>query len=182
MPYLSRATFALPPRNLLELLLCDVSSLLFTSKFVSRSLLALRPKCEFSRELTTTLDAIIALSNAGETRLHPSLDEAGAVLPEVIDGAAGTQVADFFTSPPLASGPGLLAAEVAANLRLLTQHLELKARLAAEEALLVGQHALGNALVDWSADWHACGYKLRAATVRARAQAYVADLDESAGR
>ncbi|MDB6113727.1 MAG: hypothetical protein JWQ83_219 [Lacunisphaera sp.] len=182
MPYLSRPTFAMPPRNLLELLLCDVSSLLFTSKFVSRSLLALRPKCEFSRELTATLDSIIALSNAGELRLHPPLDDAGAVLPEVMDETAGAQVADFFTRPPLAAGPGLLAAEVAANLRLLAQHLELKARLAAEEALLVGQHALGNALVDWSADWRACGHKLRAATVRARAQAYVADLDDFAAR
>ena len=180
MPYLSRAIFATPPRNLCELLLCDVASLLFTSQFVSRSLLALRPRCEFSRELTATLDSIVALSNGGEIRLQLPLAEAGAVLPQVVDASAGTEVADYFTRAPLAAGPGLLAAEVVANLRLLTQHLELKARLAAEEALLVGQHALGNALVDWSADWHACGHKLRAATVRARAQAYVADLEEPA--
>jgi len=176
MSFLSRSSYSTPPGNLCELLLRDVASLLVTSRIISHHLLDLRPQCEFSGELTATLDSIVALSRDGESRLQPALDEAGATLPETTDALTGALLADFFTRIPVAAAPGTLAAEVAVNLRLLAQHLGLKALLAAEEAVLVGQNRLSGVLLNWSSEWRACGQTLRAATVRARAQAYVADL------
>lgn len=180
MSFLSRSAYSTPPGNLCELLLRDVTSLVVTSRLISRHLLAFRPQCEFSGELTAILDSIVALSRDGESRLQPALEEAGAVLPESTDTLTGALLADFFTRIPASATPGTLAAEVASNLRLLAQHLGLKALLAAEEAVLVGQNRLSGVLLDWSAEWRACGHTLRAATVRARAQAYVADLPASA--
>ena len=171
----------MPPVNLCELLLRDVASLLITSQLVNKALLALRPECEFSRELTRTLDTIVAISSSGEKHLHAPLTEAGAVLPPTNDASASLLVTGFFTRLPPTVMPGVLAAEIAVNLRLLAQHIELKPRLAAEEALLVGQDRIGQALVAWSAEWRNCGRVLRSATVRARAQAYIADLGERAG-
>ena len=177
MSYLTRSSYA-TPRNLCELLLRDVASLLATSQLVGRSLYTLRPECAFSPELTETLDSIVTTSKAGESHLHQPLVEAGAVLPPASDAAANALVTGLFTRLPAALAPGVLAAEIAVNLRLLAQHIELKARLAAEEALLVGQNKLCQALIAWAAEWRACGEVLRSATVRARAQAYVADLGQ----
>ena len=81
---------------------------------------------------------------------------------------------------PAAVAPGILATEVTVNLRLLAQHIELKARLAAEAALLVGQDRIGKALIAWSVEWRNCGGVLRSITARARAQAYIADIGETA--
>lgn len=165
------------PRNLCELLLRDVAALLITSHLVSRAVKSLRPECRFSRELLDTLDAIIATSDAGEMFLQAPLSESGAILPDITDTSEGAQLRDFFTQLPVRVAPGVLAAEVVVNLRLLVQHVELKIRLAAEEALLVGQNALCHALMIWAAEWCACSRALRVATVRARARAYIADLE-----
>lgn len=168
----------MPPRNLCELLLRDAASLLVTSQLISQSLLALRPKCEFSRELAATVDTMVTINDSGASRLKPPLTEAGASQTVAADTTTNMLVTDFFTRLPVVA-PGVLAAEIIVNLRLLAQHLELKTRLAAEEALLVGQNRLSQALVAWSAEWRAFSGALRDATVRARARAYIADLDES---
>ncbi len=180
MSFLSRSPYPTPPRNLCELLLRDVASLLVTSELVSRALIALRPECRFSRELTQSLDLIVAISDAGQIHLQEPLAEAGAVLPPSHDTSASALVTGFFTRLPTAAAPGILATEVAVNLRLLAQHIELKARLAAEAALLVGQDHIGAALIAWSVEWRNCGGVLRSVSARARAEAYIADVGESA--
>lgn len=179
MSYLSRCSYPTPPRNLCDLLLRDIASLLITSELISSSLTALRPECEFSPELTATLDFVRALSDAGGSRLHQPLTEAGAVLPAAAENSASTLITGLFHRLPVSAKSGLFAAELAVNLRLLAQHVELKARLAAEEAVLVGFDGLSRALVGLSADWRACGRALCAITGRARAQAYVADVGDA---
>lgn len=164
MPYLTRSTFATPPRNLGELLLRDVASLLITSQLVSRALQSLRPQCTFSPELTTTLDALMATSNAGESLLNPPLAGSEASLPPVPDPSENTLLTDFFVRLPERVVPGAPAAEVTGNLRLLAQHIELKTRLAAEEALFVGQEALSHALMVWAAEWRSCSGALHRIT------------------
>jgi hypothetical protein len=169
-----------PPCNLCELFLWDVASLLASSRFIRRTLPAIRPDCAIPDELVAYLDLIVAISKAGESRLQAPLVEAGAVLPATVDHTTPTLVAALRAGAPVAVLPGVRAAELAANLRLLVQHLELKVRLAAEAALLVGQSRLSLALVDWANKWRDCGRTLRAVTIRARARAYVADLEENA--
>lgn len=169
MPYLTRSTFDTPPRNLGELLLRDVASLLTTSHLVSRSLRSLRPQCSFSPELTTTLDALLATSDAGETILHPPLSGSDVVLPAIPDPTESTLLTDFFVRLPEQVTPGKLAAEVTGNLRLLAQHIELKTRLAAEEALFVGQETLSQALLVWAAEWRSCSGALHRMTGHFRA-------------
>src|SRR5436190_357421 len=124
MPYLTRSTFETPPRNLGELLLRDVASLLTTSHLVSRSLRALRPQCAFSPELTTTLDALMATSDAGEVLLNPPLAGSEVVLPAIPDPTENTLLMDFFVRLPDQVTPGAPAADVTGNLRLLAQHIE----------------------------------------------------------
>ena len=174
MPQPDRSTAS--PANLCELLLRDVASLLVTSRLINQFLRVLRPECGFSPELTATVDDLAVISDSGATRIHPSLVEAGAVLPATADHTTSALITGFLTRLPVVA-PGVLAAEISVNLRLLAQHVELRARLAAETALLVGQSALCRALIAWSAEWRNCGRILRAVSVRARAQAYVADLD-----
>jgi hypothetical protein len=169
MSYLTRSTFATPPRNLGELLLHDIASLLTTSQRVGRSLQALRPQCAFSPELTTTLDALLATSDAGENLLTPPLADSEVELPAISDPTESTLLTDFFVRLPGHIMPGALAAEVTGNLRLLAQHIELKTRLTAEEALLVGQEALGDALMRWAAEWRRCSGALQRVTGQFRA-------------
>jgi hypothetical protein len=169
MPYLTRSTFATPPRNLGDLLLRDIASLLTTSQLVGRSLEALRPQCAFSEELTTTLDALLATSHAGEHLLNPPLAGSDMELPAIADPSESTLLTDFFVRLPGRVTPGALAADVTGNLRLLAQHIELKARLAAEEALFVGQEALGQALMVWSTQWRTCSSALHRITGQFRA-------------
>jgi hypothetical protein len=169
MPYLTRSTFATPPRNLGELLLRDIASLLTTSQLIGRSLEALRPQCAFSPELTGTVDALLATSHAGEGLLNPPLAGSEIELPAIPDPSESTLLTDFFVRLPGRVTPGALAAEMTGNLRLLAQHIELKSRLAADEALFVGQDALGRALMVWAAEWRNCSGALQQITGRFRA-------------
>ena len=175
MSYLTRCSYPAPPRDLYEMLLRDVASLLVTCRLISRSLRALRPECAFSRELTGTLNAIIALGDAGETRLQPVLAETGATLPAPADTTPSTLVTGFLARLPTGGSPTALASELGVNLRLLAQHVELKARLAAEEARHVGQHTIGEALLDWSVEWRLRGNALRTAEERTQTQARLAE-------
>lgn len=166
-----------PADNLCDLFLRDVSSLLVTSRLIKRSLLALRPECAFSPEVTKTIDAVVALSDSGEPRLREPLLDAGAVLPVLADGTASAVVKEFIAGIPVKVAPAVLAAEVISSLRLLVQHIELRVMLAAEAAVLVGQTQVSRALLQWSAEWRACAKILRRIMVRVRAKAYVADLE-----
>jgi hypothetical protein len=182
MAFLSRSTFATAPRNLCELFLRDMTSLLITSRAITRSLLALRPECEQSTELhefTNMLDRLVTTSKSGEARLRQPLSDAGIVLPTATDAGASTLVAGFFTRLPSHATPGMFATELLLNLRLMAQHVELRARLAAEEALLVGQRAIGRSLVTWAGEWHACSRNLRANSLQVHAKACVADVNET---
>lgn len=159
-------------------MLRDVASLLQTSQLVGQSVGALRSQCSFSRELTKSINAVVAASEAGEWLLQNPLVEAGAVLPSSDDTMESALLTDFLARLPVQGTPGVLAAEVAVNLRLVVQHIELKARLVGEEAHLVGQNALCDALMKWMKQWRSCSRILRAVTIRARARAYIADLDD----
>ncbi len=147
------------------------------SRTTSHTLMALRPECEFSDTLTASLDRIAATNDAGETYLRRPLAEAGVLLPKTKDQTSSAFISAIFSRVPAGATPAIFTTEIVVNLRLLSQHLELKARLAAEEAMLVGQDLLCSALVAWAAEWRSCGRALRDATVRARANAYVADVD-----
>jgi hypothetical protein len=155
-----------------------VASLLATSRNLNQSLLSLRPKCEFFSDLTVIIDSMVGILEADAERLSPCLTDAGddpGVLP---DQSVDEVVTDVFARLPVAA-QGIFAAEVAVNLRLLARHLELKTRLAAESALLVGQDILCRILMLSAAEWGRCDRMLRTVTVRARALAYVADLDQA---
>lgn len=167
----------MPVSNLCEMFLRDVSHLLVTNQLVRRSLQALRPECAFSDELTRTVDAVITLTQKCEGQLRSPLSDAGAILPVLSNGTASAIVTDFLSSIPTRATPDVFVAEIVSNLRLLVQHVELKAMLTAEAAILMGQTALSQALLKWSAEWRACGKTLRRATVRVRAKAYIADVD-----
>ena len=180
MSSLTRLECPTQPDNLCEMFLRDVALLLVTSQLIKRSLIALRQECEFSRELIIAIDSVVDLSDHGAPHLREPLLEAGAVLPALTEGTASAVVTGFIGSIPVNVPPAVLAAEVIANLRLMVHHIELKAMLAAEEAILVGQASLSRALLKWSKDWRGCGQRLRSVTVRMRAKAYVADLEFSA--
>ena len=105
MSFLSRSHYTTPPRNLCELLLRDIASLLVTSELIRRALIALRPECKFSPELTRSLDLIVAISDAGQIHLQEPLAEAGAVLPASHDTSASALVTGFFTRCPPPSRP-----------------------------------------------------------------------------
>ena len=167
------------PGNLCEMLLRNVAHLLITNQLIKRAMLALRPECESTAELLEALDDIVALSDRGQQQLRHALSEAGAVLPILNESTASPVISWFLASIPNQVTPGVMAADLISNLRLLVQHLELKAKLAAEEAALVGQNSLGLALLDWSAEWRSLGHDLRSVNVRLRAHAYVADVTEA---
>jgi hypothetical protein len=167
-----------PPRNLCELMLRDVSSLLLSSQVIGRSLDSLRGHCASSPELTKGVNAVVAACEAGEWLLHNPLADSGAVLPSADDTMERALLNEFLARLPRQGTPGVMAAEVAVNLRLLVQHIELKTRLVGEEAELVGQQALCDALMKWMKQWRACSRILRAVTIRARARAYIADLGD----
>lgn len=168
------------PKNLCELFLRDVAMLLVTSQLIKRSLLAIRPECAFSDEITKAVDTIVVLSDSGEPHLREPLLQAGAVLPILAESTTSAVVTEFMASIPVKVTPAVLAAELTSSLRMLVQHLELKAILAAEAAVLIGQTHLSHALLKWSSEWRSCGQILRTVTVHVRAQAYVADLEGSA--
>jgi hypothetical protein len=170
-PHLSHRSYsAAQTGNLSEMLLRDIASLLLTTELISSSLVALRPECAFSSELTLTLNSMIALCDEGETRVQQPLLESGIVLPTTTDASPSTLITDFFHRLPSAIDTHVFGAEVVVNLQLLAQHVELKARLAADEALLVGLDGLNQALDTWSEEWHTCGRQMGKLTFRNRHQ------------
>lgn len=156
------------PSNVSEMLLRDVASLLLTTELISSFLVALRPECEFSSNLTHTLNSMIALCDDGETRVHQPLLETGIILPTTTDASPSTLITDFFQRLPTAADPQVFGSEVVVNLQLLAQHVELKARLAADEALIVGLDGLNEALSTWSEEWHTCARQMGKLTFRAK--------------
>jgi hypothetical protein len=160
----------MPPSNPSELLLRDVASLLLTSELISSSLASLKPESEFSCELTALLNSMIALCDEGASRVQQSLMEASVVLPVITDTSASMLICGFFTRLPSGAEPRVFAAEVAVDLQLLAQHVELKARLTSEEAHLVGLEGLSQALADWSGEWRACGTKIGCTSFQPRPQ------------
>src|SRR4051812_3163448 len=157
-----------PPGNVSEMLLRDVASLLLTTELISSFLVALRPDCEFSSDLTHTLNSMIALCDDGETRVQQPLLESGIILPTTTDASPSTLITDFFQRLPTADDPQIFGAEVVVNLQLLAQHVELKARLAADEALVVGLKGLNEALSSWSDEWHSCARKMGKLTFQSK--------------
>jgi len=162
------STHSAPTPNLSDMLLRDVASLLLTTELISSSLVALRPECAFSNELTHTLNSMITLCDEGETRVQQPLLESGIVLPSATDSSPSTLITDFFHRLPTAADPRVFGAEVVVNLQLLAQHVELKTRLAADEALIVGLDGLNQALDVWSGEWHTCGKQMGRLSFRSR--------------
>ena len=168
LPHSSHRSFSVQPGNVSEMLLRDVASLLLTTELISSSLVALRPECEFSSDLTLMLNSMITLCDEGEARVQQPLLETGIVLPSTTDTSPSTLITDFFHRLPTSVEPRTFAAEVIINLQLLAQHVELKARLAADEALIVGLDGLNQALNVWSEEWHQCGKEMGRLTFRSR--------------
>ena len=166
------------PGNLCELFLRDLLLLLNTSRTVVTSLVELQPQCSFSPDLQDKVAAIITVSRAGEAHLDEPLREGGLVVPSGVATGLNPIVTNFFSRIPIGAAPGVIASEVVASLRLLAQHIELRTRLAAEKAIVVGQRALSRALFAWAAEWRRCSRELRAATVQTLMMAYVADVPE----
>lgn len=162
MSFLSRAGTATPPRDLGELFLRDVTSLLVASRTVIRSLSVLRAESGFPPELSARLEAMITVSRAGESLLREPMSATGIVLPAGPESAAGGLVTRIFSRWPARALPSVLEAEILGQLRLLAQHLELKAQLASETAWLIGQPALCRALFEWADAWRTCGDHLGA--------------------
>lgn len=161
----SRRTCSAPHGNLSGLLLRDVATLLLTTELISSSLMALRPECESSADLTEALETMIALCDEGPATLQPSLLEAGIALPTNTDTSASTLITGFFTRLPSPQA-SCFETEVILNLRLLAQHVELKSRLASEEASLVRLESFGQDLSHWSEEWRECGRKIGALAFR----------------
>lgn len=160
LPHSSYRPSISPPGNVSEMLLRDVASLLLTTELISSFLVALRPECQFSPELTHTLNSMIALCDDGETRVQQPLLETGIILPTTTDASPSTLITDFFQRLPTAADPQIFGAEVIVNLQLLAQHVELKARLASDEALIVGLDGLNAALNSWSNEWQTCAKEM----------------------
>ena len=171
LPHTSYRSHSAPPVNVSEMLLRDVASLLLTTELISSFLVALRPECEFSSDLTHTLNSMIALCDDGETRVQQPLLETGIILPTTTDASPSTLITDFFQRLPTAADPQVFGSEVIINLQLLAQHVELKARLAADEALIVGLDGLNDALSSWSEEWHTCAKRMGKLTFRPKISA-----------
>lgn len=169
---------AAPPGNLFELMLRDLAALLDASRILRQFALDLRPVCHASSELTAALDRLIGVSDAGFPRLHPPLAAAGLPEPLGADPATRALVTGFLARLPLIT-PGVLAAEITVNLRLLIQHVELEVRLTAESALLLGQKLVSRALLAWAAEWRATGRWVGSLSRHARVRAYIADVEDA---
>jgi hypothetical protein len=170
-PHSFHRSFSTQPGNVSEMLLRDVASLLLTTELISSSLVALRPECEFSGDLTLMLNSMITLCDEGEARVQQPLLETGIILPTTTDASPSTLITDFFHRLPTSAESRIFGAEVVINLQLLAQHVELKARLAADEALIVGLDGLNQALAVWSEEWHQCGKEMGRITFRSRPHA-----------
>ena len=170
-----RPSHSAPSSNVSELLLRDVASLLLTTELISSSLVALRPECNFSNELSHMLNSMITLCDEGEARVQQPLLEAGIVLPSNTDASPSTLITNFFQRLPAAVDSRAFATEVVINLQLLAQHVELKARLAADEALIVGLDGLNQALDVWSEEWRTCVKQMGRTTFRHRTPNRVSD-------
>ena len=169
-PHISHRSYSSQTGNLSDMLLRDIASLLLTTELISSSLVALRPECAFSGELTLMLNSMITLCDEGETRVQQPLLENGIVLPTTTDASPSTLITDFFHRLPSAIDTHVFGAEVVINLQLLAQHVELKSRLAADEALLVGLDGLNQALDTWSEEWRTCGRQMGKISFRSRSQ------------
>jgi len=86
--------------------------------------------------------------------------ETGIILPTTTDASPSTLITDFFQRLPTAADPQIFGAEVVVNLQLLAQHVELKARLASDEALIVGLDGLNEALNSWANEWQTCAKEM----------------------
>ena len=117
------------------------------------------------------LNSMITLCDEGETRVQQPLLEIGIVLPSNTDSSPSTLITDFFHRLPSRNRSAqAFGAEVVVNLQLLAQHVELKARLAADEALIVGLDGLNQALDTWSEEWRTCGRQMGKISFRTRLQ------------
>jgi hypothetical protein len=146
----------------------DLGTLLATSRIVKQALAALRSECACSAELSESLNDLVAVNDAGEAYLQRPLAQAGIVLVSQEGTDAADVVRAIFNRIPTGGKPDELTAEMLTSFRLLAQHLELKAHLAAEEDLLLGQEPLSSALMAWAVRWRNCGRRLGHPPVRSR--------------
>lgn len=159
MPSIHATHRAAPTKKLGEAFLRDLNSLLITSRSLTRSLLALEPQRGFSPETIAQINELVAIARDGEDELFQYLGEAGLVLPSPgeIPVPPKHLARSRLVEPVTATDK---PADVLVNLRLLVHHLELRARLVAEEARLVGQRSLRRALLAWATEWYAYGRNL----------------------
>jgi hypothetical protein len=146
----------------------DLGALRATSLIVGQALAALRSECASSAESREMLDGLVAVNDAGEAYLQRPLAEAGIVLASREGAEAADVVRAIFHRIPTEGNPEELTVEILTSFRLLAQHLELRAHLAAEEALLLGQEPLSSALMAWAVRWRNCGRRLGHPPVRSR--------------
>jgi hypothetical protein len=139
----------------------ELTSLLITNRSIAHSLATVRTEMSESPEVLDQINELIAVGHQGENHLRGPLDDAGIVLPTPVTSDDETEAPDVHPAFIRHGAVRNFAAEVITHLRLLAQHLELRARLAAEEARLVGQKGVRQALLAWAAQWRVCGEHLR---------------------
>lgn len=164
-----------PVPNLCALFVHEVLSLLATSDAIGREIRALRTQCTLPGELVEMLDSLATLNEAREIHLRRPLTEAGIAW-ELTSQESTAWIERLLPAIPTGDVSAVTAAEIAVQLRLLVQHLELKTVLAAESALLLGHEGLCQGLIAWADQWHGCSHDLRLATVHTRMRAFISDL------
>ncbi len=141
-------------RGLSHHFLRSLSALLVTSRLIGQSLAALRPEFSSSPDVDRKITALINTGKQGEDDLGKPLREAGIVLPSTPNRTvAAPIVTTLYRGVPGTSTAASPATETVLNLRLLAQHLELRARLAAEYAKIAGEEPLRRVLSNWARQW-----------------------------
>jgi hypothetical protein len=135
--------------------------LIITNRSIRHSLLTARAERGLPPEVVWKIDDLVAVGLEGENQLRQPMEAAGIVPPRETHPANGAAETPLFGRTPASIGFQNRAVQLVINLRLLAQHLELRARLAAEEARLVGQKSLRRALLAWAAEWYVCGQHLQ---------------------
>jgi hypothetical protein len=144
---MSVATLASPPpssstRTLGQHFLRNLSSLLITSRLIGQSLSAVRSEFVEAPEIDKKITELITTGQRGVLPATPQND-----------GASRLVATTLYNGLPTEGAPLSRSADTVVNLRLLAQHLELRARLTAEEAKLMGEETLRRALLNWARQW-----------------------------
>jgi hypothetical protein len=152
------ATLRPPPpassRGLCNHFLRNLTSLIVTSRLIGESLGGLSGEAARSPEIAKKISELIAAGREGESQLGKPMRDAGIILPAPSGGeTAGRLVTYLYDGLPAEGASPSQISQTVINPRLLAQHLELRARLTAEEAKLIGEEPMRRVLLNWARQW-----------------------------